>query len=59
MSDAWQPYFEDNKRTWEARVAVHARSTFPNTVRGADGGYRFTEAKGMVPMMFSLEASRP
>lgn len=32
---------------------------FPNLVRGADGGYRFRAAEGMVPMLLGLVATRP
>lgn len=32
---------------------------FPNLVRGADGNYRFAGYEGLVPMLFSVLASRP
>lgn len=32
---------------------------FPNLVRGPDGLFRFAEAPGLVPMLFSLRASAP
>jgi SAM-dependent methyltransferase len=44
------------------RLEEHSGSpynTFPNLVRGADGLFSFAEAPGLVPMLFSLQASAP
>ncbi|HEU4745654.1 MAG TPA: hypothetical protein VFS61_10475 [Anaerolineales bacterium] len=35
------------------------RATFPTMVQGEDGYWRFRRAHNMIPLLFSLKASKP